>query len=162
MTNQVIEEFYANNFDKLVKKLTFRAGTEWDAEDAIHDAFERAIKYFPSFDPDKSAFPMWFNRILVNAIKDHFNRNQGRGDVEFEEDMVDGIPCSHYTDKMLDEIRERIATRKPHIAEILHLFFEKGYGAKDISRMVESTHVAVNQTIFRFREELKRDYRSDS
>jgi RNA polymerase sigma factor (sigma-70 family) len=158
MTNQVIEEFYAKNFNNLVKKLTFRAGTPWDAEDAIHDAFERAIKYFASFDPDKSTFPMWFNRILVNAIKDHYNRNQGRNDVEFEEDMVDGIPCGHYADKVVAEIRERITTRKPHIAEILHLFFEKGYGAKDISRMVESSHIAVNQTIFRFREELRRDY----
>jgi RNA polymerase sigma-70 factor (ECF subfamily) len=156
-----ITEHYRKNFDNLCKKLSFRAGTLWDAEDAIHDAYERAIKYFGSFDPSKSTFGAWFNRIVVNAIKEHYNHNQGRNDVEFEEDMVDGVPCGHYADKVVAEIRDRIQTRKPHIAEILHLFFEKGYGAKDISRMVESSHIAVNQTIFRFREELRKDYRSE-
>lgn len=159
MSITLIEEHYIANFEKLVKKAAYRAGTEWDAQDAVHDAYERAIKYFNSYDPAKSAFGAWFNRILVNAIREHHNHNKGKNDLEFDEDLVDGTPCLHYTDKMADEIRGRIKTKRPHIAEILDLHFNLGYGAKDISRMVESTHIAVNQTIFRFREELKRDYR---
>ena len=157
--NETLHEHYSKNFNNLVKKLSFRAGTQWDAEDAIHDAYERALKYFPSFNPDKATFGQWFNRILVNALKEHYSRNQGKNDLEFDEDQVEGTPCEHYPNKVREEIGRRIKERKPHITEVLSLYFEKGYGAKDISRMVESSHFAVNQMIFRFREELKELYR---
>lgn len=158
--NATIREHYEQNFNNLVKKLSFRAGTQWDAEDAIHDAYERALKYFPSFNPAKSAFTVWFSRILVNALKDQFSKNMGRSnDLEFDEEIADGTPCEHYPRKMYDEIVGRIEGRREHIAEILNLYFVNGYTARDISRMVESSHVAVSQTIFRFREELRKDYK---
>jgi RNA polymerase sigma factor (sigma-70 family) len=158
--NETIDEHYRKNFNNLVKKLSYRAGTEWDAADAIHDAYERALKYFPSFNPDKSPFNLWFSRILSNALKDQYAKNMGRyNDLEFDEEIVDGTPCEHVPRKMKEEIEARIDNRKPHISEILTLYFVNGYTARDISRMVESSHVAVNQTIFRFREELRKDYK---
>lgn len=157
--NETIQKHYEANFNMLVKRYTFRAGTVWDAEDAVQDAYERAIKYFDSFNPEQSSFGAWFSRIVSNALKDQYAKTMGRNEVEFEEDFVDGVPCSRYEDKIVAEIAERIAVRKPHIAEILRLFFVKGYGAKDISRIVESNHVAVNQTIFRFRRELEALYK---
>jgi RNA polymerase sigma factor (sigma-70 family) len=159
--NETIAEHYVKNFDSLVKKLSYRAGTQWDAEDAIHDAYERALKYFPSFNPDKGPFALWFSRLLSNALKDHYNANLGRtgSNLEFDEELAEGTPCEHYPRKMKEEIERRIDGRRPHISEILQLYFVNGYSARDISRMVESSHVAVNQTIFRFREELRKDYK---
>lgn len=155
----IITEHYENNFNTLVKRFSYRAGTMWDAEDALHDAYERAIKYFPSFDPDKSTFDRWFSRIAVNAVKEHYAKNHGKNDLEFDEDLVDGIPCQQYTDKMNEEILLRIKEKTPFMQEILTLFFEKGYGAKDIARLVETTHYGVNIAIHRFRDELRRDYK---
>lgn len=159
--NETVNDHYRKNFSTLVKKLSYRAGTEWDAEDAIHDAYERALRYFRSFNPDKSTFGAWFSRILVNALKEHYNRNMGRtgNDLEFDEEIAEGTPCEHYPRKVREEIENRIGGRKEHISEILYLYFVNGYAAIDISRMVESSHVAVSQTIFRFREELRKDYK---
>lgn len=158
--NETVHEHYKKNFNTLVKKLSYRAGTEWDAEDAIHDAYERAIRYFPSFNPDKSSFTVWFSRILVNALKDQYSRNMGRSqDVEFDEEIADGTPCEHYPRKVQAEIEKRIEGRKEHISEILRLYYINNYSSIDISRMVESSHVAVSQTVFRFREELRKDYK---
>lgn len=125
----------------------------------MHDAFERAIKYYKSYDPEKSTFPVWFSRILSNAVKDHLSSSRGIADLEFDEELADGIPCMQYTDRLAQNIRDNIHNRKKHIAEILSLFFEHGYSAKDISHLVESTHLAINQTIYRFREEIRREYK---
>lgn len=157
--NETIKAHYEQNFNTLVKRFTFRAGTVWDAEDAVQDAYERAIRYFNSFDPDKSSFGAWFARILSNALKDQYAKTMGRNEVEFEEDHVDGVPCDRYESKIVAEIAKLIENRRPHVSEILTLFFIKGYGAKDISRIVETNHIAVNQIIFRFRRELEELYR---
>lgn len=150
---------YKKNFSTLVQKLTRKAGTEWDSQDAVHDAYERGIKYYASYDPEKAVFNVWFGRLLVNAVKDHVKKNKGHTDLEFDEELAEGTPCTHYTEKVEKEIRAKIAERKPHIAEILNLYFHCGYSAKDISRIVDSSHVAINQTINRFREELRKEYK---
>lgn len=154
----LLTAFYKKNFNTIKQKITKRAGTEWDAEDALQDAFERAIKYYNTYDPEKSTFAVWFSRILTNAIKDHLRKNKGFSELEFDEELADGTPCEQYTERMAENIRNAIAQRKPHIAEVLSLFFDKGYSAKDISQLVELSHIAINQHIFRFREEIKKEY----
>lgn len=154
----LLTAFYKKNFNTIKQKMTKRAGTEWDAEDALQDAFERAIKYYNSYDPEKSTFAVWFSRILSNAVKDHLRRSKGLGDCEFDEEIADGTPCEQYTERMAENIRSAILSRKPHISEVLDLFFNKGYTARDISRLVELSHIAINQHIYRFREEIRKEY----
>jgi len=155
----ILETHFQMNFEKLSKKLAYRAGTQWDAEDALMDAYERAWKYLDSFDENKSTFNQWMNRIIINAIKDHiFKRDKDHIDEEFNEEETEGVPCEHYSDKIAEEIKASIDNQKPHISEILNLHFNLGYRAVDISKLVESTHYAVNQIIYRFRTELKERY----
>lgn len=151
--------YYVVNRANLVKRFTRRAGTEWDAEDVVQDAFERAIKYYDSYDPELSAFGAWFGRIITNALRNYLNRQKGLGDLEFDEELAEGTPCEQYTEHLAADIRANIRTRKKHIAEILILYFEKGYSAKDISCIVDTSHVAINQIIYRFREEIRKEFK---
>lgn len=163
-SNNTSETIYLEHFQmmfgKLTKKLAFRAGTIWDAEDALMDAYERAWKYLATFDPEKNAFPMWMSRIISNAVKDHINKNKGIAEMEFDEEMADGYDCEFYSDKIHEEIVNYINAQRPQTAEILTLFYIYGYTAKDISHLVESTHMAVHQTINRFRTEIKERYKN--
>lgn len=158
---KIIEEHFQRNFNRLVKKLAFRAGTTWDAEDAIMDAYERAIRYCETYDEEKNPIDLWMSRIISNAIKDYVYKNKGRADIdEFDEEAVEGIPCDRYATKIVEEIRHSIAEQKPETAEILSLFFEKGYTANDISHLVSHTRLAIHQKIYRFREQLREKYQN--
>lgn len=150
-----LEQHYKENRVKLLKRLTFRAGTEWDAEDILHDAYERAIKYASSFDGRE--FGPWFNTIINNALKEHKNASKGHH-IQFDEEEEEGTPCSQYSEQAIREIYQLIKTKAPVQQEILNLHLKQEYSAIDISRITDYTYSNCHQVIRRFREELKGKY----
>jgi RNA polymerase sigma factor (sigma-70 family) len=135
--------------------LTFRAGTEWDAEDVLHDAYERALKYASSFNGE--GFGAWFSTILNNSLKEHKNASKGHY-VSLDDIEEEGIPCPHYSDRMLKEVYQLIKAKTPAQQEILFLYMKNNYTAVDVSRITNYTYSNCHQTIRRFREEIKERY----
>lgn len=154
--DELIQKHYAENYRKLLKRMSFRASTEWDAEDIIQDAYERAIRYHASY--DGSNFDRWFNTILNNALREHKNNEKGFAASTFEEEEMDGIPCTHYPDRLVVEIDELIKTKSLQQIEVLNLWFKQEYSAIDISRITDLSYAAAHQIIQRFRNELKELY----
>lgn len=153
---KLIEEHYRNNYRKLVKRMTFRSGTEWDAEDIVQEAYERALRYIKAYDGRN--FDNWFNTILNNTLREHKNNEKGFAATSFEEDEMDGTPCTHYVDRIVAEVEELINTKSVAQIEVLTLHFKQGYSAKDVSRITDYSHAASRQMILRFRNELKELY----
>jgi len=154
---KLIEEHYVNNHNRLVKSMSFRAGTEWDAEDVVQEAYLRAIKYFDSF--DGTDFDKWFSPILFNAMRVHKNMEKGHIAADFDEEDMDGTPCQQYSDAIVAEISELIDTKSENQIEILTLYFFKGYTANDISQISEHKYSAIHKTITRFSQELTELYK---
>lgn len=150
-----LETHYKENRLRLLKRLTFRAGTEWDAEDVLHDAYERAVKYASSFNGND--FGAWFNTILNNALKAHKNASKGHY-VSLDDIEEEGVPCSHYSDKMLKEVFALVEEKPSPQQEILFLHIKHDYTAVDISRITNNTYPNCHQVIRRFREEIKERY----
>lgn len=134
-----------------------RAGTEWDAEDIVQEAYARAIKYLNTF--DGTNFDRWFGRILNNALRDFKREEGGFVTHSFEEEESDGIPCSQYNDEIVSEINELIQTKSVIQIEVLSLFFQQGYSATDIQKITEHSYAKCHQIIQRFRNELKELYK---
>jgi RNA polymerase sigma factor (sigma-70 family) len=141
-----------------MKKMTFRAGTEWDAEDVIQESYARALKYYKSF--DGSNFDRWFNTILNNTLREHKNNEKGLVTTSFEEEEMGGTPCTYLPDRVVDEIYTLIDTKSNVQIEVLTMYFRHGYSAKDISCITEYSYAATHQIIQRFRNELKELYGS--
>lgn len=157
MDTSPIEAHYRNNYNKYVKVMTFRAGTEWDAQDIVHDAYYWALRYYNGF--DGTDLDRWFRTILTNALKDYKNAEKGySSDVSFEEEEVEGLPCNQYSQQVCAEIREIIDTKSVYQQEVLHLYFDNGYSAKDISRISDQNYKAVHKMINRFINELREMY----
>lgn len=95
----IITQHYKDNYRRLIKRMTFRAGTEWDAEDVVQEAYARALRYQDSF--DGTNFDRWFNTILNNALREHKNNESGITHQSFEEEEVEGTPCTHYPDRVV-------------------------------------------------------------
>lgn len=153
---QLIEDHYNQNRRKLLKRLTFRAGTEWDAEDVLQDAYERAQRYIHAFNGED--FGAWFNMILNNALREHMNAAKGFATEPYDEDEEEGVPCNHYSEQVVKEIYNLIDSKPEHQAEVLTLYFQQDYRAKDISRITYHPYGTVFHMIRRFKEELRGIY----
>lgn len=155
--NNIITEHYKKNYRSLVKKMTFRAGTEWDAEDIVQEAYVRALKYYRTFDGEN--FGKWFSTIINNTLRDHKNNEKGIVTHTFDEELEEGINCNHYTERVIAEVREMINKRQPEQREVLNLYFTHGYLAKEIPEFTDYSYKAAHQIIQRFRNELKELYK---
>lgn len=157
MDTSVVETHYRANHNRLVKILTFRAGTPEDAEDVVQEAYARSLKYFKSFNGEN--FNRWFTSILNNCLRELKNVQKGHAADLFEEEEADGTQCPHYANEILKEIRAMIEKKNPDHRMILSMHFDHEYSAIDISRLTEFSYAKCHQVIQRFRNELKSIYK---
>lgn len=156
MKFDMLEQHYRDNYRRYVKRMTFRAGTEWDAEDVVHDAYERALRYYNSFDGGN--IDRWFNTILTNALKDFKANEKGFATSEFDEEESEGTPCEHYPSRLTVEIYDLINTKSLVQIEVLTLWMKEQYSARDISQLTSNTYGSCKSIIKRFKDELKSLY----
>ena len=154
MTN--IEQHYIENYRKFVKRITFRAGTEWDAEDIVQDAYERALRY--SNKAGILNFDKWFNTLLNNSLKDFKNNEKGFSSSVFDEDENEGTNCDSYPSRVVLEINQLIETKSIAQIEVLNLWFKEEFSPIDISKITLHSHSSARQIIKRFRDELRELY----
>lgn len=152
-----LEVFYRENFDRFVKRFTRRAGTKEAAEDVVQEAFERALRYFDSYDHERS-LDGWFNRILNNSLREYKNREKGNSHVEFDEEEADGTRCQQYAQQLWKQIRDEMDTYEDAHKEVLYLYFLHGYKPKDISRVVELKYRNIETILQRFKTDIKEKY----
>lgn len=147
-----IEIYYRENYQRILKRLIFRAGTQWAAEDILQTAFERAIRYRYSCDPPR--FGQWFSLIVNNALRDYYTEENGYTGIigDYEEAGSEG--CPHFQEQVMREIFELIETKSVDQIEVLMLHFKYGYSAIDISRVTSHTYMKSHKIISRFRFEL--------
>jgi len=155
--SEALLQHYKQHHDKLVKRLAFRAGTVWDAEDVVQEAYANALKYFNSF--DGTDFNKWFSTILTNCLKEHKNNEKGFGKEDFEEDDFEAVHASHQVKKTYEEVKELIESKPDVQKEILKMWFNEELSSRDISKITGHTHGNCRQIIKRFRDELKGRYK---
>lgn len=157
--NATLEDFFSNNYRKLVARAKGRAGTKENAEDIVQETFSRAIKYWGSFDPRHKELGAWFNTILNNTTKDYMKSENNFGmSMEFEEEDQEGLPFKPTDARLIARIQEDIATKNHANQEILTLYFLNDYTPRAICEVVDASINTVNSCISRFKVELSAKY----
>lgn len=153
MNHKKINDHYTKNHKQLIHKFGWFCKNPEDGEDCVHDAYERAMKYY---DPDNPPlnFEHWFARILYTAMLDHKKKALGLS-MEYEEEKYEGIPCQQYTSELVKQIYKHIETKPEDIRYSLYLHFKYGYSPLDIHSIVGGPYITTAKRISKFREELK-------
>lgn len=156
---ELIERHYKENFNKLVKAYSRKAGSVENAEDIVQEAFSLALRYSDSYDERYCNFKAWFDRILFNAFRLKMKEERRLGMTEeIDEDLIEQEELN-LTDKVtVERLREEMDKRSPHIAEQLNLFFFKEYGVKQVSLVTGLPFRTVDSTINRFKNEMRAKY----
>lgn len=155
----VIDQHYKDNYKRLIKTVTYRADTQWGAEDCIQEAYLRCMKYWPAYNQEIE-FGRWFSMILNNCIREYKNAEKGHFAEEYLEDVHEGMDCDKHVHRIWWGINKIIAKKPEPMKEILTYHFEYGYSAMDISRVTPHSYANTHKVIQRFKEELREIYGS--
>ena len=157
--NDLVGAHYAANRIKYLKQLHSICGGVYGAEDVLHDAYERVLKYYPSFNGED--FNRWVSVIIKNALRDYLRAERGQPTITVDEFEHEGAVHNGYYDKVYKEINAIIDGKCKSHAEILNLYFKYDLSAVDISRVVDEKYKTIHKVISRFREEMKEYYKDE-
>lgn len=153
---QEIESLYRQDYDIKVRTMSRILGGDYAAaEDVVQEAFTRALKFYPSYDPELATVHTWFNAILFNALRDYQKEKRGISSSTTEEVSPEDVISYINVDKtLIPEMIETIPNHKHR--RILELFFVMGYTSSEISQIEDKTTVSnVTTIVNRFRERMK-------
>lgn len=155
--HELVEQHYCQNRKHLINALSKQLGDE--AEDAVQEAYFRALKYIHAYNPEEFEFQRWFSRILSNVRKDFIADRFGRvsGSPVEEEDWVS--PSDPYAHQVLQVVYDEILmVNDPNHREILTLSLIFSYNLRDVVKIVDMKMGTVNQIITRFKSKMKKTY----
>ena len=89
---KMIEDHYKNNFKRLVNKTVGKTGNRYNAEDAVQEAYTRALAYYKTFNPESGVFEKWFENILNNSVRNLNSEARSKGIVN--PDNIDPPPIN--------------------------------------------------------------------
>lgn len=152
MSAAQLEEYYAENFDTLVKRYANRSGSVQNAEDVVQEAFARALKYLPTFD-GKKPLENWFSRILQNSFREFRIAERNYGMNMTNEDAEVPCPICLENKRLVHDVKEYIKKEMPKDEqEILILYYIRGYGFQDIVRITDEKYRRVNYVVYKFND----------
>ena len=158
--NKILEKAYVEHYELLYKSAYSRMKNEMDAEDALQDTFVLALKYFHTYDENKSAIHTWLNNILHNRCSriQSMERNRGMS-VELDEDLLDGEDLDADNDIIMKRLRKDIDKEKnPNSRSILYLHFVDRATTVEIADVIGVTRHYVSSIIKMFKERMRERY----
>lgn len=151
--NEIVETYYRENYTALIKIARRRVGNYSLvlAEEAVQEAFARALKYFKTYNHD-NLFNDWFKRILYNTINQlkTQEKNGGATTTENEEETSNQGDVA-FTKEIVDILNKST----PRDLEILNNYFFYGFKTREISELMNISHDVVRDRIRTFREKVR-------
>jgi RNA polymerase sigma factor (sigma-70 family) len=153
---QLIEKHYRENFNTLVKRMTWRCGgSVQDAEDIIQEAYLRAIKYRDAF-IEGNVFTYWFARIIDNVFKDFKRAEREMGGIEDEEEEI--IEDYHLSEGVRRELRKEMEKLPFDLKEIITLHMVYSYTIGQIVQITNTPYREVDNQIEKFKKNILGKY----
>lgn len=155
MTNvEVITEYYSNNFDKIVKRVTRWVPGVMDAEDVVQESFVRALQYEHTFNSALSSVQTWFSNILNNVHR-KMKRDEYLATVEIKEEDIYTREADEYEDEedVHRKIKECISVeKKEQHRNVLFLHLIAGLKVSEVSRQLQIPVESVKTVVKRFKK----------
>lgn len=143
-----IRELYLRNFDTLYRVSFMYLKNAHDAEDAVHNAFLKAIETGKRFESEKHE-KAWLIRVASNICK-----NMLKAASRKNEPLSDNIPDSCISGDAKD-LLYALSDLPDNLKIPVYLFYYDGYSSDEIGQMLHITPSAVRSRLQKARELLR-------
>lgn len=130
------------------------------AEDLTSATFERVIRAWDRYDPERSSERTWILAIARNLLTDHYRRQRHRDAVSLDEHpalaealLTGGDGTAHRLDA--DEVRRWLALLSARERDVLTLRYGADLSAREIGTLLELTEVNIHQILSRSLRKLR-------
>lgn len=129
------------------------------AEDLTSATFERVVRAWSTFDPERASERTWILAIARNLLLDHFRRQRHRDGVSLDEHplLVDSLAEDDHFDQRLerDEVRSWLGALPEREHAVLALRYGADLPARDIGALLELSEANVHQLLSRSLRKLR-------
>lgn len=142
---------YDENVEKVYGFFAYRVKSRGDAEDLTQLTFERALRAWRRFDPERAPVAVWLMTIARNLLIDHY-RSESTLQREPLEDVGDERLGSEAPDPNIGidpELAEALATLPPRGREMVALRFGADLSGPEIAELSGLTLANVQQILSR-------------
>lgn len=153
-----VEEQYREHSDRLIKMYARFLSHRERAEDIIQEAYTRALTYWDAYDEEKP-FDKWFNSIISSCLRDNKRIERMHGMVDISEALDVPVKPAAIPAIILNQVMKRINEKNDTTKSILKLTFLKHFRPGEIAETVQMTPNAIRKIVWKFREEIRRDFR---
>ena len=147
-SSESIRELYERNFDTLYRVCYMYMKNTQDTEDAVHNAFLKAIETGKRFESDKHE-KAWLIRVASNICK-----NMLKAASRKNEPLSDNIPDSGISSEA-KELLYALSDLPDNLKIPVYLFYYDGYSSDEIGQMLHITPSAVRSRLQKARELLR-------
>ena len=149
----VIEDHFRRNSSRLVKNLSVKCKGLFNAEDSVHNAYERALRYWDSYEPDMG-FDKWFEAVLRNAVSATMNEAIKMGGTTDQIEHYADETTARWSEKS-EQIIDMIKDKQFNERNILMLKFVHMYSTRsEIPCLVPETEKQVRRIVEDFKAEV--------
>jgi RNA polymerase sigma-70 factor, ECF subfamily len=162
-TAEAVAQIFDDHVWDVYGFIAYRCSQRSDAEDLTQQTFERALKAWRSFDPERAAVKTWLLAIAHNLVIDHFRRDRSRLHRPIGEDGIaeEDLPASEDPEMagVSPEVAAALATLTARDQEIVALRFGGDLTGPEIAQMLDLSLSNVQQilsrSLRRMRDELE-------
>ena len=134
------------------------------AEDLTSATFERVIRSWRKYDPEKASERTWILAIARNQLLDHFRRQKHRDAVSLDEHplLVDSVAVDDAEATRLEraEVQSWLRDLPERERSVLALRYGADLSARDIASLLElsdaNVHQILSRTLRKLREQAQR------
>lgn len=153
---------FADAYDEQVWNVfgffAYRVASRGDAEDLTQQTFERALRAWSRFDPERAPLGAWLISIARNLLVDHYRRDGASP----QQQPLDAVPEAQLGSEMpaanlgIDPaLAEALATLSPRDREIVALRFGADLTGPEIAELTELSLANVQQILSRALRKLR-------
>ena len=149
------ERLYLESFPTVYGWVRARMASDAEAEDVVADAFMRAARAFPTFDPARAKFSTWVTTIARNCMISYFRKERPTTPIENVPEnvlTVDGGQ-DEATDLML--VKQLIACLNDEERELVALKYRQGLRNVDIAEQLDINTSTVATKLARALEKMR-------
>ena len=130
------ERLYLESYSIVYGWVRVRMASDAEAEDIVADAFLRAARAFPTFDPARAKFSTWVTTIARNCMITHFRRSRPTSPLENVPEHALAVEGGQGETDDLLLVKQLLACLDDEERELVALKYRQGFRNVDIAEQL--------------------------